>query len=345
VDTGLPCTDGAEIVRRIAADLRLAETAVLAMAPLAEQVAGARAPSFIACVSKPIIEARLHKALTEALAGRTALPAAAVPSRPPSGRAQKAGPVRILLAEDHPVNQEVMLAMLRRLGYAADSVANGALAIQALRSVDYDLVLMDCEMPEVDGYEATLRLRDPATGTLNPRVPVVAVTANAMPGDRENCLRYGMDDYLGKPIGMDELTQVLARWIPSAKSLAQCIAPKPAAVLGSDVVFDEASLLKRVGGNQALMQRLVKEFLGDTPSQLSILRKHLEDGDAPGARRQAHKLKGAAATLSAGALREVAYQAEQAAMAGQLNRLAELLPAMESEFERVKAVLQPVGRD
>jgi PAS domain S-box-containing protein len=345
VDTGLPGTEGAEIARRIVADPRLPETAVLAMAPLAEQVAGVRAPSLIACVSKPIIEARLHKALTEALAGRTALPVAAAPPQRQPERVPKAGPARILLAEDHPVNQEVMLAMLRRLGFAADPVSNGELAVQALRRVDYDLVLMDCEMPEVDGYEATLRLRDPATGTLNPRVPVVAVTANAMPGDRENCLRYGMDDYLGKPIGMDELKQVLARWIPSAESLAQCVAPKPAVVLGADVVFDEASLLKRVGGNQALMQRLVKEFLGDTPSQLSILRKHLEDGDAPGARRQAHKVKGAAATLSAGALREAAYQAEQAAMAGQLNRLAELLPAIESEFERVKAVLQPVARE
>jgi HPt (histidine-containing phosphotransfer) domain-containing protein len=144
---------------------------------------------------------------------------------------------------------------------------------------------------------------------------------------------------------MDELKQVLARWIPSAKPLAQCIAPKPAVALGSDVVFDEPSLLKRVGGNRALMQRLVKEFLGDTPSQLSILRKHLEDGDAPSARRQAHKVKGAAATLSAGALREVAYQAEQAAMANQLDRLAALLPAIESEFERVKAVLEPVERE
>jgi PAS domain S-box-containing protein len=346
VDAGLPGANGAELARRITADPRLSETGVLAMAPLAEQVAGVCAPSLIACVSKPIIEARLHKALTEALAGRTALPAAvAAPSQLPPVRPPKAGPVRILLAEDHPVNQEVMLAMLRRLGYAADPVSNGALAIQALRSVDYDLVLMDCEMPEVDGYEATVRLRDPATGTLNPRVPVVAVTANAMPGDRENCLRHGMDDYLGKPIGMDELRQVLARWIPSATPLAQCIAPKPAVALGSDVVFDEPSLLKRVGGNKALMQRLVKEFLGDTPSQLSILRKHLEDGDAPSARRQAHKVKGAAATLSAGALREVAYQAEQAAMANQLERLAELLPAIESEFERVKAALQPVERE
>jgi HPt (histidine-containing phosphotransfer) domain-containing protein len=95
-----------------------------------------------------------------------------------------------------------------------------------------------------------------------------------------------------------------------------------------------------LAGNQGLAERLVKEFLDDTPSQLCILRKQLEDGDATGARRQAHKLKGAAATLSAGALREAALQAEQAAMAGQLNRLAEILPLMEGEFERVKAAMR-----
>jgi HPt (histidine-containing phosphotransfer) domain-containing protein len=97
-----------------------------------------------------------------------------------------------------------------------------------------------------------------------------------------------------------------------------------------------------LAGNKGLAERIVKEFLADTPSQLWILKKHLEDGDAPGARRQAHKLKGVAATLSAGAMRAVAFQADQAAMAGELHKLSEMLPAMEDEFERVKAALQPL---
>ncbi len=341
VDTGLPGTNGVEIARRIAADQRLLATCVLAMAPLAEQVAGVGAASLIACVSKPIIESRLHKALTEAMhsdaAARRAAPATAGPL---PDAADVATPARILLAEDHPINQEVMLHVLRRLGYAADPVANGALAVEALRNVDYDLVLMDCEMPEVDGYEATRQIRDPATGVRNPRIPVVAVTANAMMGDRESCLRRGMDDYLAKPVGANELAQILAKWIPRSKPATKCISSKPAAVLGSDVVFDLASLLKRVSGNRALAERLIEQFLGDTPSQLSLLRQHVEEGDAPGARRQAHKLKGAAATLSAGALREAAFQAEQAAAAGQLNQFAERLTAMEGEFDRVKAAMQ-----
>jgi HPt (histidine-containing phosphotransfer) domain-containing protein len=199
---------------------------------------------------------------------------------------------------------------------------------------------MDCEMPEVDGYEATRRIRNPLTGTLNPRVPIVAVTANAMPGDREKCLRSGMDDYLAKPIEPDELAQVLAKWIGQAARIGKCRAETPARADG-DEVFDRSGLLKRLAGDRELADRLVREFLADTPSQLRILRKLLEDGDAESTRRQAHKLKGAAASLSAGALREVALHVEQAAMAGQLNQVAELLAAMESEFERVKRVLQP----
>jgi two-component system, sensor histidine kinase and response regulator len=230
--------------------------------------------------------------------------------------------------------------MLGQLGLAADPVFNGAQAIEALRTTGYGLVLMDCEMPEVDGFEATRRIRNPATGTLNPRVPIVAVTANAMPGDREKCLRCGMDDYLAKPIEPDELAQVLAKWIDHAAATRKCGAETPAPP-HADEVFDRSGLLKRLAGNRGLADRLVREFLADTPSQLRILRKLLEDGDAESARRQAHKLKGVAANLSAGALREVALHAEQAAMAGQLNQVAELLAAMECEFERVKRVLQP----
>ena len=121
------------------------------------------------------------------------------------------------------------------------------------------------------------------------------------------------------------------------------VLPRTAGATECDRIFDRAGLLKRLGGNERLAERVVKEFLGDTPSQLSLLRTQLDDGDAPGARRQAHKLKGAAANLSAGALREAAFQAEQAAMAGQLNQLAELLPTMEAEFERVKASMLSLG--
>ena len=143
-----------------------------------------------------------------------------------------------------------------------------------------------------------------------------------------------------KPVEPDALAQVMAKWLGQPNLMEKCSPSRKADVSAGDSVFDRAGLLKRLAGNHGLANRLVKEFLDDTPSQLCILRKQLEDGDAPSARRQAHKLKGAAATLSAGALREAAFQAEQAAMAGQLQKLAEILPLMEGEFERVKAAVQ-----
>jgi CheY-like chemotaxis protein len=123
---------------------------------------------------------------------------------------------RILLAEDHPVNREVMLAMLKRFGYGADSAANGREAVRALQAGHYDLVFMDCQMPEMDGYEASRLVRDPATGACNPGVAIVAVTASAMVGDRERCLQAGMNDYLSKPIEPANLARVLERWLGPA---------------------------------------------------------------------------------------------------------------------------------
>jgi HPt (histidine-containing phosphotransfer) domain-containing protein len=157
-----------------------------------------------------------------------------------------------------------------------------------------------------------------------------------MPGDREKCLRNGMDDYLPKPIEPDELAHMLEKWMGRSNSLPHPLKKAPS----SGLVFDQAGLMKRLGGNEGLAEKLVQQFLADTPSQLCALRKMMEDGDGPSARRQAHKLKGAAANLSADALRGVAFQAEQAALAGELKKLAELLPAMEGEFERVKTAMQ-----
>ncbi len=344
VDKEMPGANGEEVVRRIAADPLLKGTTALLMTPFGEQVSAMslHASRRIACITKPILEGRLHEAIASA-SGRVTGPETTAgehrPVKPRRGQARS--DARILLAEDHPVNQQVLLAMLGQLGLAADPVCNGAQAIEALRTTGYDLVLMDCEMPEVDGYEATRRIRNPATGALNPRVTIVAVTAHAMPGDREKCLRCGMDDYLAKPIEPDELAQVLAKWLGHTAPIGEWSAEKTLGPPDGGEVFDRSGLLKRLGGNRGLADRLVREFLADTPSQLRILRKLLEDGDAESARRQAHKLKGAAANLSAEALREVALHAEQAAMAGQLNQVAELLASMEGEFERVRRVLQP----
>jgi CheY-like chemotaxis protein len=120
--------------------------------------------------------------------------------------------IRILLAEDNSFNLKVAQGILGKLGYKADVAANGLEAVQALELIDYDIVLMDCMMPEMDGFEATSKIRNPESKVLNHKVPIIAMTANAMTGDRERCVKAGMDDYLSKPVRKDELAAVLEKW-------------------------------------------------------------------------------------------------------------------------------------
>jgi CheY-like chemotaxis protein len=168
----------------------------------------------VLAVSKPVTQANLRNALdtlaeatgpSGAAAGRTATRPAAAGQRRHSGR--------ILLAEDNPVNRKVVVTILNRLGYTVDAVENGLLCIEALRSRVYDLVLMDCQMPELDGYETTRFLRDPDSHVLDHKVPVIALTAHAMPGERERCFAAGMDDYLTKPINTELLHAALREWL------------------------------------------------------------------------------------------------------------------------------------
>src|SRR5205823_3105709 len=121
---------------------------------------------------------------------------------------------RILIAEDTVSNQQVALFLLKKLGYGADAVANGKEVLASLRNIPYDLVLMDCQMPEMNGYEAAARIREPQSGVRNPSIPIIALTAHAMTGDREKCLVAGMNDYLAKPFRPEKLAAILKKWLP-----------------------------------------------------------------------------------------------------------------------------------
>ncbi len=207
--------DGEELGRRIAADPQLKDTALVLMTGFGRHsdLARLQALGFSGHVIKPIWERTLREALLalRAKGNGTVAPGKPVAQPPSTVRAKRQA--RILLAEDNLTNQEVAVAMLKKLGYRADLVANGAAALEALRKADYDVVLMDCEMPEMDGYEATKRIREPRAGTRNPRIPIIAVTADAMTGDRDRCLQAGMSDYIAKPVELRILADVLEKWL------------------------------------------------------------------------------------------------------------------------------------
>jgi two-component system, sensor histidine kinase and response regulator len=216
LDMQMPDVDGLMLGRRIKADPLVAGTALVMMTSLGQRGDGreARNAGFEAYLTKPVKSQHLHDCLALALGRRTGPVAAAEPliTRHTIAEAQ-AGPgkARILVVEDNRVNQMVTLAMLRKTGYTADAVANGREALAALPAGRYDLVLMDCQMPVMDGYEATLEIRKLEPPLRN--LPVIALTANAMEGDRDRCLAAGMDGFISKPVTAGAIAAVLQRWL------------------------------------------------------------------------------------------------------------------------------------
>ncbi|MFY9647265.1 MAG: PAS domain S-box protein [Terriglobales bacterium] len=243
----------------------------------------------------------------------------------------------ILLVEDNLTNQQVGVAMLKRAGYSVDLVSDGVSALEALRTTDYDAILMDCEMPVMDGFEATRRIRDCQTGVRNPKIPILAITAGAMPGDREKCLMAGMNDYLTKPLELSQLAEALRKWLNSSAA-----DPPPEQVLPEKAkpVFNRQDLLSRLMGDQDLARKVIGAFLEDAPRQLRTLRQRLEEGEMEQTRRQAHKLQGAAATMSAESLRAVCVNMQHASDPSQALAL---LQQMEKEFELLKGSLHESG--
>jgi PAS domain S-box-containing protein len=243
---------------------------------------------------------------------------------------------RILLAEDNSTNRDVGLAQLRKLGYEATVVNNGAEAVIALERGSYDLVLMDCEMPVMDGFEATHRIR----ASQHPDIPIIAVTADAMPADRDRCLSEGMNDYISKPVELQHLEQVLLKWLHPSEHGGLEKTREETSVKG---VFDADGLMRRLSGDRQLASITLKGFLQDVPSQLDNLRFMLGTSNAGGMRAQAHMLKGAAATVAAEGLRAIALEMERTATTGNLVPCGELLPRAAEEFERFRCVLERAG--
>jgi HPt (histidine-containing phosphotransfer) domain-containing protein len=197
---------------------------------------------------------------------------------------------------------------------------------------------MDCEMPVMDGFEATRRIRD-----LNPAIPIIALTADAMSGDRGRCLSQGMNDYLAKPVDLERLAEIVDKWLPVSGACEDAQSGEDPTDKLVDAIFDPESLLRRLMGDRQLARIIVNGFLNDVPCQLNNLRKRLAEADAPGVRLQAHALKGAAATVSAASLRAAALEMEQTATAGRLDDCGRLLPRVTVEFERLSSALERTG--
>ncbi|HYV96637.1 MAG TPA: ATP-binding protein [Gemmatimonadaceae bacterium] len=249
--------------------------------------------------------------------------------------------LRVLVAEDNPVNQKVAVSLLERDGHDVTVVSNGREAVDMVTREDFDVVLMDVQMPEMSGIDATMMIRD-WEKRIGGHVVIIAVTARAMEGDRDACIAAGMDGYLSKPVRADELNLTIRRLIrkrntPGAGSRAIVHEPAHVTVPGAnappvDEVFNELELLRIVSGDESLVTELAGLFLQDAPKRVDAMRKAIGEGNARELHAAAHGLKGSATTLTARRLAQRAYTLESMAAAGTLAGAQDALAAVEREM-------------
>jgi two-component system sensor histidine kinase/response regulator len=251
---------------------------------------------------------------------------------------------RVLLVEDNTVNQALAVAIVAKLGYGADMAGNGREAVEAVAHIAYGAVLMDCQLPVMDGDQATAEIRR-REGTAR-HTPIIAMTAAALQGDRERCLAAGMDDYLAKPVLVADVQAVLSRWLGGAVTTPKVAGPVDWAESAGDV-FDpdrlaELGELDSSGNGSALFGTLVDCFLASGPADLADLRAAIQRGDATAVDQIAHRLKGAAGTLGGAGLVRLCQELEALTSAGGFPPTGDLLWRLEQEFDRVTSVLDAV---
>ena len=345
LDQEMPEMDGMELGQRIKAEPLLKSTIMVMVTSLARRgdIAVLDQIGFAGYLPKPVRQAQLYGCLELALHRDSAQqngaiqPSQGIITRHTVSELGRQG-VRLLLAEDNAINQKVAKHMLKTLGYKADVVADGREAVQSLEMIDYDLVLMDCQMPVMDGFEATAVIRDAGSHVLNHSVPIIAMTANATQGDHTKCLESGMDDYLSKPVHKEDLAEMIGKWVGRGIFTTNKTADNDGVVNSS--LFDEGEMLERMDNDRDFVRMILNESLTELPKLLEELRKLCQGNDAAPIRRLAHTMKGMAANISASSLREICFNVETAAKESGLEAARRLLPELE---QMVMLTVEAIG--
>lgn len=338
LDGHMPDMDGFAVAKRILQDSNYAgiKLVMLTSAGQAEDVASCRKLGITAYLTKPIKQSELFDVIINAIA---------VVERPhaPQGR-KRTGPAQrglnILVAEDNQVNQLVAKRILQKLGHQVTVVGNGREALSAVQAGKFDLIAMDVQMPEMDGLDATVAIRE-WEKTAGTHIPIIAMTAHAMKGDRERCLAAGMDGYTSKPIRIGELEHAISQLVSPPKT------PKVLLVEGNqaDGLIDHVALLEGVDGDRRLLRELIRVFLADCPQRLAEIKEAVRRGDAEALRRAAHTLKGSVGNFTAKKPFEVSQRLEAMGTDGDLDTAGDACATLERELTLLNVELRKLARD
>lgn len=285
-------------------------------------------------LTKPVRRDELYHAIQSALGFSPEEDEKPEPEHAPLGKK-----LRILLAEDYPTNQQVGIRHLSNAGYSVDLAENGREALENFKRKHYDLILMDIQMPLMDGYEAAKAVREEEARTASGRIPIVAMTAHAMKGYRKMCLKAGMDDYIAKPLKREELLAIVEKW---AFLSAECAMQDAEGEFDTDAPLDIGQSLKEFSGDKDFLAEVLNNFLRDVRIRISILKQSIAEDDAEAAAKEAHKIKGGASSLAALKLSEIASELEAAAGSGEMESAPEILGRLEKAFLRLECYAQSI---
>jgi len=345
LDRHMPGIDGAELARRIRADETLAAPHMILLTSMARDARSepSELDGIEAHLTKPVRQSDLFDAITRVLSGLHVAPNASDAVDPPDARPERGSRGLVLVVEDNEVNQTVAREMLDHLGYRVHVVEDGVRALEVLEAGQYDLVLMDCQMPRMDGFEATREIRRREADRAGDRTPIVALTANAQGSDRQRCLDSGMDDYLAKPFSRESLGAVLDRWIvtPGADS--------PEAPTGRSADLNEAAAIESEAldairaldsdRGEQILRNVLRVFLETLPKQIAALDEAFARDDGAAIRDSAHSLKSSSANVGARRLSQLARSLEEIARSGSTSGTEGTFASLREEASAVEAAL------
>ncbi len=343
LDYQMPGMDGLAFMRALRSDPELAGTKCLVLSSVGDRQSGLEALDIAAWLSKPVRQSQLHSALamvTGVSAGWNATAAASEPSQ--GAGAGVRFDARVLLVEDNAVNQQVATRMLAALGINAQIAVDGREALERVQAEAFDLVLMDCQMPIMDGYQSAYAIREWEASAGRERLPIVAMTANAMQGDRERCLQAGMDDYISKPVKRDGLTAALARWLGRREDgkAASATNNNP----GSEQrILDDGALGQLIELFDGDASAVIESYLEDAEDQLHLATKALRENDRVVLARSAHSLKSSSRSLGAQVVGSIAERMELLAHECNVEQLEALLTELRQALIQVEPRLRKIA--